>query len=736
MMLLQDVRFGFRSLRKSPGFTAAALCSLALGIMATTAMYSVVYAVVLDPFPYKDVDSLTSVRVWDPGGRGGRTSYSTDQFLEIAERNTIFSGVISSTINDVVWTGEGDPQRLRGNYVTTNAFNLLGVPPLLGRAITPSDGAADAPPVAVLGYRFWQRQFGGNPAVLGRQMRLNDKIRTVVGVMPPRFMFRGADVYLPVTFHRGQIVEDVRFVHLTGRLKPGVSEARAEVDLRPIIADLKKQFPSDFPDKWRVGLLSFRETFPSSISQGLWILFGAVALLLLIACSNVSNLLLSKGAARRKEMAIRASLGAGRVLLVRQLLTESLVLSLVASAVGVVLAFAALKAIIAIVPPDTIPDEAQIAINAPVLLFTLALSILTSLLFGLAPALHACTADLAKPLKESGRGMTRGSGQAVLRSGLVVAEVALSLMLLVGASLMIRTLIAMQDFDLGFHPANLLTMRVPLSSQRYPDATRRVAVFQELLRRVKAVPGVREVGLSSGLHPLGDWGGAVEVAGSAQRDTRPAQIHQTNETYTAALGIPLLQGRLMTETEIATRQHVAVVNRSFVERYIKGRSPIGNVVRIPRLLAPPFRLADNSFQIVGVVNDVANNIMREQTMPEIYVPFTLAGLSDVLVVSTELPPMALASAVRQQVYSIDKDQPVMEVMPLEKVLDRWVYAGPRFNLVLFSVFAFLGLTLAAIGVYGVISHLVTQQTQEIGLRLALGASFRDVAGMVLASVRK
>ncbi|HMB29603.1 MAG TPA: ABC transporter permease, partial [Blastocatellia bacterium] len=276
---LRDIRFGVRHLARSPGFTSIAVLSLALGIMATTAIYSVIHAVVLDPFPYKDVDNLMSVKVWDPGQRGYRLGYSTDQFLEIAERNTIFEGVIASTISDVLWTDGGEPQRLRGNYGTFNTFQVMGVPPLIGRATAPDDARPDAAPVVVLGYRFWQRQFGGDPNVVGRQLRLNDKVRTVIGVMPKRFMWRGADVYLPVTFERGRVVEGVRGVHLLGRLKPGVTEAQAEVDLRPIIGDLKKIEPAQFPDNWRVGLLSFKETFPSSIRENLWILFGAVGLL-------------------------------------------------------------------------------------------------------------------------------------------------------------------------------------------------------------------------------------------------------------------------------------------------------------------------------------------------------------------------------------------------------------------------------------------------------------------------
>jgi putative ABC transport system permease protein len=728
---LADARFGTRALARSPAFTAIALLSIALGIMATTAIYSVVHAVILDPFPYRDVDTLMSVRVSSPEGRGGRIFYTTDQFLDIAARSTIFDGVIASTISDVVWTSEGEPQRLRGNHITAGTFEVMGVPPLLGRSVAASDFAPGAEPVVVLGYRFWQRQFAGDAGVLGRKLRLNGVVRTVIGVMPRRFMWRGADVYVPIVFERGKAIEGVRFVHLLGRLKPGVTPAQADADLRPIIEDLRKQAPGQIPDRFRVSLLSFKETFPSSLRGVLWLLFGAVGLLLAIACANVSNLLLSRGVARQREMALRAALGAGRGRLVRQLLTESLVLALAGGALGVALAWGAMQAIIRIVPPDTIPDESVIAIDTPVIAFSIALTAVAALLFGLVPAFYGARPNLAEPLKQAGRGAGTGVRQAKLRGALVVAEVALSLMLLVAAGLMIRTVMAVARLDLGIRPERVLTLRVPLQSQRYREPANRIAFYQELLDRLQHVPGVLAAGINAGMHPLGGWGMPAEVVGQAQRETRPVAVHQINPEYLRVFGISVLRGRVFTATETATRQHVALCSQAFARRFIPDGEPLGRIVRLSRLKSTPFSLTDDSFQIVGVVKDAVHQVPSTEIGPELYIPFSVTSAADVVGVLTQGSPEALAGVVRREVQAIDKEQPVTNVMTLEKVLDEEVYAEHRFSLLLFSLFAGLGLTLAVIGVYGVISHAVTQRTQEMGVRIALGASFADVIALVV-----
>jgi predicted permease len=726
----RDLQVGLRGLGKTPGFTALAVLSLATGIMAVTVIYSVVHAVIIDPFPYKDVDQLMSVRVSNAALRGFRTGYSVDQFLEIAERNTIFEGTIASTISDVLWTDAGDPQRLRGNVGTFNTFDVMGVPALIGRTPTADDARPGATPVVVLGYRFWQRQFGGDPSVLGRELRLNDTVRTVIGVMPKRFMWRGADVYLPTRFEHGQAVEGVRGVHLLGRLKPGVTDAQAQADLHPIIEDLKKKEPGQFPDQWRVGLLSFKETFRSGIRNDLWVLFGAVGLLLLIACANVSNLLLSRAASRQREMSVRAALGASRARLVRQLLTESVLLALAAAIVGTALAYVGLPAILAIVPPDTIPDESEISLNYAVLGFTLGISALTSVIFGLAPALHSARRDLAQAMREVGRGVS-GARQTILRSGLVVAEVALALMLLAGSSLLIRTYAAMGAVRLSAPPDRVLTMRVPLPPKTYPTAERRVAFFQDLLRRMSSVPGVAAVGLNTGMHPLGSMWTAVDVPGT-QPNTEPVVVHHVNRDYFAAYGIRVTSGRLFTDADVSAAQPIALVNERFVRSRLDGAEPLGHAVRLPRLRQEPFLLQNDAFDIVGVVQDTLNNGLSDPIMPEIYLPYTALGIADRLVIRTETDPAGVQRALVAQVYAVDRNQPVTQVQTLATVLRDQEYATPRFNLALLTVFAVVGIVLAIVGVYGVMSNAVAQQRQEIGVRLALGASGQRIARMIVA----
>jgi putative ABC transport system permease protein len=454
-------------------------------------------------------------------------------------------------------------------------------------------------------------------------------------------------------------------------------------------------------------------------------------LLLLIACANVSNLLLSRASARQREMTVRAALGAGRGRLVRQLLTESLVLSLAAGLLGTLLAYAGLPALLSLVPPGTIPDEAEIALNLPVLGFALAVATLTSLVCGLAPALHSSRRDLAASMREVTRSLAGGSRQAVLRRSLVVGEVALSLMLLAGSSVLLRAFIGMQRADLPVEPQRVVTMRVPLPPQRYPDTPRRVAFFQELLRRIEAVPGVAAAGVNSGLHPLGTVSMPADVAGEAPGDS-PVEVHNVSAGYTSALGIRLAQGRLLTETDVNRADGVALVNERFVRtRLTGGANALGRVVRLPRLAQPPISAPNVTFQIVGVVHDTLNAGLTAPVVPEMYVPFSATGVTNLVVVRTQGDPAGVIRPVISQVYAIDSGQPVTSVMTLESILHDEQLATPKFNLILLSIFATVGLALAVVGVYGVMASAVAQEQHEIGIRLALGADAGVIARMVI-----
>jgi putative ABC transport system permease protein len=450
----------------------------------------------------------------------------------------------------------------------------------------------------------------------------------------------------------------------------------------------------------------------------------------LIACVNVSNLLLSRASVRQREMTVRAALGASRTRLIRQLLAESLLLALIAAAVGTALAYAGLPAILALVPPNTIPDESEVALNRSVLGFTLLVAVLTSIFCGLAPALHSSGRDLANRLREAGRGLAGSSTQAFVRKSLVVFEVALALMLLAGASLLVRTFVTMRNVDLGFPADRVLTLRVPLPARRYPDPPRRVAFFRELLDRLNALPGVTAAGLNTGLHPLGNMWTAADVVGT-HASAEPVEVHQIGGAYTNALDIRLESGRLLTESELNTGQPVAVVNSRFVTARFEGRPPIGQIVRLPRLKSPPFSVGNDAFQIVGVVHDTLNAGPANPVIPEIYVPYSAAGFAELVVVRAPADPASLTRAIVGQVHAIDPNQPVHEVKTLDVLLRENAYATPQFNLTLLSIFAVIGLTLALVGVYGVMSTAVAQQRHEIGVRMALGADTGAIARMVL-----
>ena len=726
---IQDLRYGVRDLRSHPGFALTATVSLALGIMAATAMYSVIYGVVLEPFPYRDVDNLVSIALRAPDQRTYGYSYSPGEYAELKRRATVFEGIAGSTISDVLWMSGDQPQRLRGNHISNNAFDVMGVPALLGRTVTAAEENPETK--AVLGYRFWIRQFGGNPAVLGSTLILNGRPRTIVGIMPPRFMFRGADVYLPIVYREGETTEGVTSIFVTARRKPGITDAQAQADLDPIFRDLAQRFPSRYPKTWRVQLITFKETFPSGIRTILWIMFASVGLLLIIACANVSNLLLARALARQREMAMRSALGASRWRVFRQLLTESLVLGLAGSMLGVAGSWAGLKAILAVVPPGVIPDEAEVVLNVPVLVFSFVLCVATTVLFGLAPALHGASGRLAEVLKEAGRGAGASRRMSWLRSGLVVVELSFAVILLAGAGLFVHTLTRLYTAPLGVRIEHRLVFRLPLSATRYATPERRSVFLREAVDRISAVPGVLAVGVNAGLHPLGSWTVPVEIPGASTANNRPVNMHQVNRAYLDATGIGLRSGRWFEEADISARRLLCVVNQTFAARYFGGVSPLGKTIRIPRLRTAPFNLTTSQFEVIGTVEDAIHELHNDDPRAELYIPYSITGMADTFVVHTAGDPPSMAPHVRAQIYAIDPAQPIDETDTLDKMLDRFVYSRGRFRVWLMGVFAVLGLALSAVGVYGLLSQIVAMEQRSIGIRMAVGAGSRDIVQFVL-----
>ncbi|MBL8230316.1 MAG: ABC transporter permease [Bryobacterales bacterium] len=641
----------------------------------------------------------------------------------------IFEGVAASTISDVLWIRNGEPLRLRGNHISHNGFDVMGVPALHGRTVTTQEEEPETK--AVLGYGFFNRQFGGDVSVLGRTLVLNGRPRTIVGVMPPRFMFRGADVYLPIHYRGGEAPEGVTGVSVTARRKAGVTSARAQTDLDPVIRDLAQRYPARYPQKWTIELLTFKETFPSSIRKTLWIMFAAVGLLLLIACANVSNLLLARALTRQREMAVRPALGASRARIVRQLLTESLLLAMIGGAIGVPGSWLGLKAIMSIVPADVIPAESEVVLNLPVLMFSFGICLAATLIFGFAPALHSTRGDLAGALKESARGSGGSRSMGWLRGSLVVVELSLAVILLAGAGLKLHTMAMVHDAPLGAAIENRLTMRFPLNSQRYPTAESRSAFISQLAENLKGVPGVKAVGVNAGLHPFGSWGLPVEIRGAAGQQAAVVSLHQVNAEYWLATGIALRQGRLFSGDEVAGRRRLAVVNEAFAKRYFAGMSPLGKIVSVPRMKGAPFVVADPQFEIVGVVADAIHEFHNREARTEMYIPYSLTGLAEMLIVHTEGEPMRFAPAVRAEVYRLDGSQFVDETYSLAALMERWVYSSVRFDVWLIGVFAALGLVLAVIGVYGLLQQTVAAERREYGVRMAIGANTGDIVRLVM-----
>jgi putative ABC transport system permease protein len=733
----QDLSFGLRTLAKSRGFTSVAVVTLALGIGASTAIFSVIENVLMEPFPYADAQRLMSVQIHDTEQKepGGRAGFSGPEFLDYVAQNHVFDRVIASSNQDVLYTiGEGT-ERFDGLLVTPNTFEFFGMPALRGRVMQPADYEPGAPPVFVLRYKTWVSRFSADPAVLNKSYVLNGTARTLIGIMPPRFAWGDADMWIPAKPKPAVDPAGGRFTQywfLLGHLKPGVSLREAEADLDVVGHRLATVYPKDYPKRFTVEVQSLAELVVGRFRVTLFIVLAAVGLLLLIGCGNVANLLLARATAREKEFAIRSALGASRWRLVRQLLVESLLLAVAGGALGAFLAWGGLKTLVAVIPPRIIPAEAVIRLNGTVLAFTLAVAVVTALVFGLVPALVAVRRDLNDPLRDSGKGTSGGFRRGRLRDAVVVLEVALSLALLVGAGLLMRSFTALREVQLGLQPDHILVARLPLPEDRYKTAEQLAGFYRPLLARLQALPGVVAATETSTLPPYGGIPTEVEVPGKTHDEKWKALIQLCSEEYFAVLRIQLLRGRTFSEAEVEGARKLAVVNETFVTKYFGPENPLGQRVRLAELANFPDKVAEPWFEVIGVVADAKNQGLQEPVLPEAWVPYTMTGSSERgILVRTANEPLAMLNAVRKEIWATDRNVALTFTGSLEDFIGQFSYAGPRFGFLLMTIFAVIGLVLVTLGVYSVIAYTTARQTHEIGIRMAIGADRRDVLKLVI-----